>query len=69
MSNTTDIEFGNVDSDKAVAIEIKHDDKMKDDIPAYIQVCDLVNGLYSHHMCVCVCRLHYCILVSLERED
>lgn len=38
MANTTDIEFGNIDCDKALAIEIKHDDKMKEDVPAYIQV-------------------------------
>ena len=38
MSNTTDIEFGNVDSEKAIAVEIKHDDTMKEDTPAYIQV-------------------------------
>lgn len=38
MNNTTDIEFGNIDSEKAVAVEIKHDDKMKEDTPAYVQV-------------------------------
>ena len=38
MSNTTDIEFGNIDSEKAIAVEIKHDDKMKDGTPAYVQV-------------------------------
>ena len=26
MGNTMDIELGNIDSDKALAIEIKHDD-------------------------------------------
>ena len=38
MGNTTDIEFGNVDADKTCAVEIKHDDKMRDDTPAYVQV-------------------------------
>ena len=38
MNNTTDIEFGNISCDKSVAVEIKHDDSMKDDTPAYIQV-------------------------------
>ena len=38
MANTTDIEFGNIDSDKTVAIEIKHDDKMREDLPAYMYV-------------------------------
>lgn len=46
MGNTTDIEFGNIDSDKACAVEIKHDDKMKDDTPAYIQVSCNVPALY-----------------------
>ena len=38
MANTTDIEFGNIDSDKTVAIEIKQDDKMGEGLPAYVQV-------------------------------
>ena len=41
MSNTTDIELGNVDSDKAIAVEIKHDDKLREDDIAFFQVqCD-----------------------------
>ena len=38
MSNTTDIEMGNIDCDKAVAVEIKHDDKLRDDEMAFFQV-------------------------------
>ena len=38
MSNTTDIELGNIDSDKAIAVEIKHDDKLREDDIAFFQV-------------------------------
>lgn len=38
MQNTTDVEFGNIDADKAVAVEIKHDDKLKEEEIAFFQV-------------------------------
>ena len=38
MNNTTDIELGNIDCDKAIAVEIKHDDKLRDDESAFFQV-------------------------------
>ncbi len=38
MSNTTDIELGNIDCDKAIAVEIRHDDKLRDDETAFFQV-------------------------------
>ena len=38
MGNTTDIELGNVDSDKAISVEIKHDDKLKEEDIAFFQV-------------------------------
>lgn len=38
MSNTTDIELGNIDADKAIAVEIKHDDKLREDDLAFFQV-------------------------------
>ncbi|KXJ83215.1 hypothetical protein RP20_CCG007980 [Aedes albopictus] len=37
MSNTTDMEIASIDCDKAVAIEIKHDDKLSDE-NVFIQV-------------------------------
>ncbi|XP_001601102.1 protein transport protein Sec24C [Nasonia vitripennis] len=37
MSNTTDMELASIDSDKAIAIEIKHDDKLGDEESVYIQ--------------------------------
>lgn len=38
MSNTQDIELAAVDSNKAVAVEIKHDDKITEEDGVYIQV-------------------------------
>ncbi|XP_044766723.1 protein transport protein Sec24C isoform X2 [Coccinella septempunctata] len=37
MSNTTDMELASIDCDKAVAIEIKHDDKLHEDDGVFIQ--------------------------------
>ena len=38
MSNTTDVETAGIDSDQAMTIEIKHDDKLTDEDGVYIQV-------------------------------
>ena len=37
MSNTTDIELASIDYDKAIAIEVKHDDKLSDEEGVFIQ--------------------------------
>ncbi|XP_060519788.1 protein transport protein Sec24C isoform X2 [Cylas formicarius] len=37
MSNTTDMELAAIDCDKAVSVEIKHDDKLSEDEGVYIQ--------------------------------
>ncbi|XP_014215560.1 protein transport protein Sec24C-like [Copidosoma floridanum] len=37
MSNTTDLELASIDCDKALALEIKHDDKLAEDEGVYIQ--------------------------------
>ncbi|XP_053619272.1 protein transport protein Sec24C isoform X1 [Plodia interpunctella] len=37
MSNTTDVELAAIDSDKAIGIEIKHDDKLTNEDGVYIQ--------------------------------
>ncbi|KYB24587.1 protein transport protein Sec24C [Tribolium castaneum] len=37
MSNTTDMELAAIDCDKAVAVEIKHDDKLSEEEGVYIQ--------------------------------
>ena len=33
------MEFGSIDSESAVAVEIKHDDKLKEGDTVYFQVC------------------------------
>lgn len=38
-NNPTDMEFGSIDSESAVAVEIKHDDKLKEGDTVYFQVC------------------------------
>ncbi|KZC10745.1 PREDICTED: protein transport protein Sec24C [Dufourea novaeangliae] len=37
MSNTTDMELASIDCNKAIAVEVKHDDKLTDDEGVYIQ--------------------------------
>ncbi|KAJ0171020.1 hypothetical protein K1T71_013219 [Dendrolimus kikuchii] len=44
MSNTTDVELAAIDADKAVGIEIKHDDKLTAEDGVYIQAA----LLYTH---------------------
>lgn len=50
MQNTTDIELGNIDTDKAIAVEIKHDDKLKEEEIAFFQVTTPTTAtiLYTH---------------------
>ena len=44
MANTTDVEIAAMDSDKAVTVEVKHDDKLNDEDGVYIQVNRVVNS-------------------------
>ena len=37
-NNPTDMEFGSIDSEKAVAVEIKHDERLKEGELVYFQV-------------------------------
>ena len=43
MANTTDVELASIDSDKAVTVEIKHDDKLAEDAGAFVQVSRCVD--------------------------
>ncbi|XP_072051157.1 protein transport protein Sec24C-like isoform X1 [Amphiura filiformis] len=45
MANTTDVELASVDSDKAVTVEIKHDDKLAEDAGAFVQVALLYTSI------------------------
>jgi len=38
MTNTTEMVFGTIDSDKSVSVELKHDDKLAVESNTYIQV-------------------------------
>lgn len=38
MNNTTDVEMAALDCDKAVAVELKHDDALNEETGAFIQV-------------------------------
>lgn len=39
MNNTTDVEMAAVDCDKAVTVELKHDDTLSEETGALMQVC------------------------------
>ena len=43
MSNTTDVEVAAFDTDSAITIEIKHDDKLSDEDGVYVQVLETWN--------------------------
>ena len=47
MANTTDVELAAIDSDKAVTVEIKHDDKLTEDAGAFVQVTRLGDRDYN----------------------
>ncbi|KAG8592998.1 hypothetical protein GDO81_000692 [Engystomops pustulosus] len=48
MNNTTDVEMAAVDSDKAVTVEFKHDDKLSEDVGALIQCALLYTTIGGH---------------------
>lgn len=45
MSNTTDVEMASVDCDKAISVEIKHDDKLSEAEGAYVQAAILYTSI------------------------
>ncbi|KAI5726271.1 hypothetical protein M8J77_026255 [Diaphorina citri] len=47
MSNTTDMEFASMDCDKAVALELKHDDKLVPEEGVIVQVAFLYTSAYG----------------------
>ncbi len=51
MSNTTDVETAGIDSDQAMTIEIKHDDKLTDEDGVYIQVGRIQFDLFWFDKC------------------
>lgn len=63
MTNATEMIFGTIDSDKSVAVELKHDDKLPVESNTYIQV----NRPLLRHISIASLsnRLHYSTQVSL----
>ena len=50
MTNATEMIFGTMDSDKSVAVELKHDDKLPVESNTYIQVKKIFELIcQSHH--------------------
>jgi len=47
MSNTTDVEIAALDSNKGIAVEVKHDDKLTDEEGVYLQVALLYTSIYG----------------------
>jgi len=45
MSNTTDVEFAAIDSDKSVSVEIKYDDKLPEEGGAFVQAALLYTSI------------------------
>jgi protein transport protein SEC24 len=46
-NNPTDMEFGSIDSEKAVAVEIKHDERLKEGELVYFQVALLYTSIFG----------------------
>jgi len=61
MSNTTDVEVAAFDTDSAITIEIKHDDKLSDEDGVYVQVAILFTSpggqrrLRIHNLSLSIC--------------
>uniref|UniRef100_F6XHQ2 Protein transport protein Sec24C n=1 Tax=Ciona intestinalis TaxID=7719 RepID=F6XHQ2_CIOIN len=61
MGNTTDVELAAIDCDKAIQVELKHDDKIAEEYGAYVQIALLytsVSGqrrLRLHNLNLSVC--------------
>ena len=53
-NNPTDMEFGSIDCEKAVSVEIKHDEKLKEGELVYFQV----GGSMIVAMVIVTCYLH-----------
>jgi len=54
MANTQDLEIGMMDSSKAVAVEIKHDDKLTEEQGVYVQVALLYTSVGGQRRLRCL---------------
>ena len=69
MSNTTDIELGNIDCDKVIAVEIKHDDKLREDDIAFFQVLHLVYVKCVMSSLLTLCRVCAGMSMSIKNRQ
>lgn len=73
MNNTTDVEMAAVDCDKAVTVELKHDDALNEEAGALLQVRLFVGLLlgrgrhFSDLNCVSQCALLYTTIGGQRR--
>lgn len=75
MQNTTDVELGAIDSNKAIAIEIKHDDKLTDEDGVYIQIALLYTCIFGKDFFILSItqtvmldsRVFFCLLAGQRR--
>jgi protein transport protein SEC24 len=74
MQNTTDVELGSIDCDKAFQIEIKYDDKLDEKELAYFQIailftsCNGQRRLRVHNLALQITS-DYSIIYRLIDED
>ncbi|XP_014674591.1 PREDICTED: protein transport protein Sec24C-like [Priapulus caudatus] len=54
MCNTTDVEMAAVDCDKAIAVELKHDDKLVEEDGVYVQVAVLFTSVSGQRRLRCL---------------
>ena len=54
MANKQDLEIGMMDSSKAVAVEIKHDDKLTEEQGVYVQVALLYTSVGGQRRLRCL---------------
>ncbi|XP_022110679.1 protein transport protein Sec24C-like isoform X2 [Acanthaster planci] len=62
MANTTDVELAAIDSDKAVTVEIKHDDKLTEDGGAFVQVALLYTSVSGQRRLRIINQSYNCCL-------
>ncbi|XP_064620101.1 protein transport protein Sec24C-like isoform X2 [Lineus longissimus] len=74
MSNTTDVELATMDCDKAISVEIKHDDKLSETDGAYTQVAVLYTSttgqrrLRVHNMAFNCCTMMADLFRNVETD-
>jgi len=68
MANTTDVELAAIDSQKGIAVEIKHDASITEEDGVYIQVALLYTTIYGTNPSLSV-RPFVCSMYLLVKDD